>query len=194
MSNILNELYDVCEKSTQYYYFNDEMLNAINSNTKAYKWYSDWIYSSGPGNDDRYVPDNTPEDYIDSLRPTEVEEITKTFIKKKWINANEASNKTTTPTNKKSNAKYPIGTLVQLTNFGKDNEPQKNMWNGSLGEIRSHVGGSEYKIKITNIKGSDVLHSKKWMGREQKALEQRFSIQTGEFKTLQEIKAEEEAK
>ena len=179
----LNEMYKTFESSTRYYYFTDEILDVMDNNHNAQEWFSDWIYSEGPGSDERYVPDDTPQDYInkDTLYASEIAKVTKYFETKKWSKANEE---------KSPKPKYAIGTLITITNYGSVTEPQKSMWNGARAEIRGISSDGNYNISITDIKGSEVMFSKKWVGREADALKQRFTLEPSMFKTNDEIEAE----
>ncbi len=67
------------------------------------------------------------------------------------------------------------------------------MWNKSRGEVRAVNTDGTYKITITDITDSDVAYSKKWAGREDKALQQRLTLAGDDFKSIKEIEAEAEA-
>jgi len=84
------------------------------------------------------------------------------------------------------------GTLVIIQGYGSNNEPRKYMWNKSRGEILFKNPDGSYKVRITDVKDSNVLYSKKWYDKEQKALTQRLNLKTDEFKTLKELENEEE--
>ena len=185
MNKTLNEIYGVFEKSTQYYYFSDEMLDVLDKNEKAYKWFSDWIYKSGPGSDERYVPDATSHDYIDdeSLTSSEIEFVSKYFAEKNWVNTNEAKD----PEKK---MKYPVGTLIVVKGYGGDIEPGKEAWNGVIGEIRDINNDGTYSIRVTDVKKSKVLFTKKWAGREAEALKQMMNLSDKEFITIKALETE----
>jgi len=91
-----------------------------------------------------------------------------------------------------STADLVPGTLVIIQGYGSNNEPRKYMWNKSRGEILFKNPDGSYKVRITDVKDSNVLYSKKWYDKEQKALTQRLNLKTDEFKTLKELENEAE--
>jgi len=146
---------------------------------------SDWIYSEGPGSDDRYNAYSIPDDYLKLLSPDEIKYLTKAISKKFKVSESDTKktiNKTKT---------LPIGTLVQITDFGTDEEPRKQMWNMSKGEILAINSDGSYKIRITDVKESNILFSKNWYDNEEGALKQRLNLMRSEFKTLKELESEE---
>ena len=191
---LLNELFKLQEKSTQYHYFSDEMLNNIQTDDKIFNFISDWMYTSGPASDERYSLDKTLDDYLELLEPSEIEFLQKA-IKRKF-NVKESDEKDTSgdkQEKKKSLKTYPVtvGTLVKVVAFGKDNEPRKQMWNKSVGEILTKNKDGSFKIRITCIKDSNILFSKNWYDNESGALRQKLNLRREEFKTLQELENEE---
>ena len=161
---ILTAINRVLEKSTHYYYF---LPDYIDRNTEAEEWLTTYLKGKPS----------------DNLTSKEIKHIEKTFKNNKWLKTNKNEEE-------EKSKKYSIGTLIVITDYGNDNEPQKNMWNGSRGEVRGVNTNGTYKISITDVKDSQVMFSKKWVGREDLALKQRFTLTTDEFKTPKEAEAE----
>jgi hypothetical protein len=121
------------------------------------------------------------------------------FIMKKF-NLTEADGEKKDPKDKggkeeKPKQSYPvvIGTLLKITNFGKDDEPKKQMWNNSRGEVLAKNPDGSFKVRITDVKEANVLFSKNWYDNEQGALKQKLNLRREEFKTLKELEDEEAA-
>ena len=125
-------------------------------------------------------------DYIDddSLTTSEVEYITNHFIDKKWITANEAKDAPV------ATMKYPVGTLIVVKGYGGDIEPGKDAWNGVIGEIRDINRDGTYSIRVTDVKKSKVLFTKKWAGREAEALKQMMNLDDKFFITIKALETE----
>jgi len=181
------------EKSTQYYWFSQDILDLIGSDHKVFNFVNDWVYSEGPGNDERYQTNYELLDYLEILSPEEIELLTKKIKKKFKIKESIEVDKPDKPVIPKPVPLVP-GTLVLVTNYGTDKEPRKYMWNKSRGEILKKNDDGTYKIRITDVKDSNVLYSKKWFDQEQKALTQKLNLRPDEFKTLKQIEDEEMAK
>jgi len=175
------------EKSTQYYYFTDEILGLINSNPSIQDFIQSWIKDSIPKTDPRFNTKFKLNDFYEVLTKDEIKNLENDI--KTNFKVSESSD-----VEKKSDIKVEldasdlvVGTLIQIQNYGTDAEPRKYMWNNSRGEILSKNGDGSYKIRITDVKDSNVLYSKKWYDQEQKALRQRLNLVKDEFKTLKEL-------
>ena len=180
---ILNELFKLQEKSTQYYYFSDMVLNAIETDDEINKYFTDWSYSQGPASDDRHNPTFSTKDFINLLTPSEIEYLQNTIVKKFHL----------TEAQEKKESKFPVvvGTLLKVSDYGKDTEPRKQMWNNPKGEVLSINKDGSFKIRITSVKDAHVLYAKNWYNDEQGALKYRLNLKRSEFKTFKEIDHEE---
>ncbi len=203
MNNKLTKMFNTFESSVQYYYFTDEILNSLNNDPKSKKWFTEWMFKEGPGSDERHDTLYSPMDYVnnDILTSDEINTVTNYITDKKWVTEAEEEEEEVKEKPKekevkekpKENTKYVVGTIVLITNYGTDSEPQLQMWNNSYGEIRQVNNDGTYKIAISDITDSEVAYSKKWAGREDKAIQQRLTMPGTAFKSTSEIKAEEEA-
>jgi len=151
------------EKSTQYYYFSDEMLGIIRQHKDIADFVKDWTGSE--------------QDLENEIRSE---------FQQYFTEAEEPKKKENIKVELDDNDLVP-GTLVLIHGYGTDSEPRKYMWNASRGEILSRNHDGSYKVRITDVKDSNVLYSKKWYDQEQKALRQRVNLKRDEFKTLKEI-------
>lgn len=77
-----------------------------------------------------------------------------------------------------------VGDIVQIRDYGLD-DPKLRIWNGSKGEVVA-VNGNNVKVRITDIKGSNVPFSVKWKDRIDRALKQTLSLEIGEFIILRD--------
>jgi hypothetical protein len=169
------------EKSTQYYYFSDFMKNIIDTDKEVSAYVQSFL---------------KPDAEFSTQEITDLEN----FIMKKF-NLTEADGEKEEPKDgkedkpEKPKKTYPvvIGTLVKITNFGKDDEPKKQMWNNSRGEVLAKNSDGSFKIRITDVKEANVLFSKNWYDNEQGALKQKLNLRREEFKTLKELEDEEAA-
>ena len=152
------------------------MKRKLQEKSTQYYWYN------GVWNDE---PENTEEGDSKSKDPLDVQEA------EEKAKEPEENPKKEMRTELDSTDLVP-GTLVIIQGYGTNNEPRKYMWNKSKGEILSKNPDGSYKVRITDVKDSNVLFSKKWYDKEQKALTQRLSLTTDEFKTLKELDNEAE--
>ena len=158
---ILTAINRVLEKSTQYYYF---LPSYTRNNIDAEKWIQKYLKGKDKNN----------------LSAKEISHVEKTFESNNWLNTNEEIEK---PLPK---MKFPKGTLVVVQGYGDESDPKKQIWNGTIGEIRDINHKGEYTIRVTDIKHSKVLFSKKWAGREQDALKYILHLSPENFVTVNE--------
>ena len=154
------------EKSTQYYYFSDEMLGAVKQHKDIADFIKGWTGSE--------------QDLEKEIRS----KFQQHFTEAEEPDTNEPE---------KSTVSLVPGTLVLIKSYGSDDEPRKYMWNKSRGEIVAKNPNGTFKIRITDVKDSNVLFSKKWYDQEQKALTQKLNIPREAFQTLKEIEDAENA-
>lgn len=188
----LKELTRIYENSTQFYQFSDEVLNKIKTDDLVNNWVSNWIFSFGPGSDARFMPDYSVDDYLGTLIPDEMEYLERTvkeLFGVKFKNESEEPSPTTPP----EPDTIVRGTLIVIQNYGSDLEPQKYMWNNARGEVLDKNQDGSYKVRITDVKDSNVLYSKRWYDAEQQAMRQRLNLKREEFKTLKELDDEANA-
>jgi len=64
----------------------DKIADIIARNSKADEFFNDWIFSDGPGKDERYKPDKVSDDYLfdGDLSEKELLSLISVFKKKSW--------------------------------------------------------------------------------------------------------------
>jgi len=72
-----------------------------------------------------------------------------------------------------------VGDIVQLRDYQLQ-DPKQKIWNGAKGEVIS-ISNGKVSIRITDIKGSNVQYSIKWMGKLDRALKHTIIAEMGEF-------------
>lgn len=182
-----------------YYYYNPSFLDKYNDDPEVSIWVANWLKKQYPYSYSNFKQGLKPFDYFELLDPFERELFSKDFLKDFETSIKEEEEKKAEIGKTELDPEDLVpGTLVLITNFGTDSEPRKYMWNKSKGEILTKNPDGTYKIRITDVKDSNVLYSKKWYDQEQRALTQKINMTRNEFKTLKEIenvelKAKEDA-
>lgn len=77
------------------------------------------------------------------------------------------------------------GDIIQVRDFALD-DPAMKIWNGAKGQIVSAKNGN-FKVRITDIKGSNVQYSVKWSQKLDKATKQTLTLKLGEFIILRDV-------
>ena len=85
------------------------------------------------------------------------------------------------------------GNIVKIQNYGNEAEPQKDIWNGCIGEIRE-IKKDFFRVRVTDVRGSKVLYSRKWANREKDALNQILHLKRSDFVLLSEVEELENIK
>jgi flagellar biosynthesis GTPase FlhF len=183
-----NKMKALREKSTQYYYFSDAVQNVM-GDQKVRNFIRNWIFTKGPGSNST-DPEATIEFFLSKMSTEEIDALQKDIITEFSLTEEDVPEQKPKELPKVS---LVPGTLVLITDYGSGEEPRKYMWNKSRGEILTKNKDGTYKIRITDVKDSNVLYSKKWYDQEQKALTQKLNLPKEAFKTLKEIEDEEKA-